>query len=931
MTAVTVEIRYDSTDITPLCVIHQTSFTGRANGSPGDCAISVKDVTQTQFFTPGKTLELYLNGTREWDGYLMSVAKTYWFEGHTANCKPCDHLTPRKLILRGADRNIIFFKRVLFNKADPTIPKDNEWPAGTTDDTIILASIADYLDPTDGIDYSTKVETVASPDPYAKIRVPGPTQYLGDMMREIAQSTGAVFYIDPDRFMVYTDVNTVSAPFGISDQPGAGQKGCRQMEVLFRADEMVNDAIIWGAGQGVNHVVSDRVQDATSIALHGRWQNTNGYHTNLFKPASVLRVANSIVYGSPSNKRGHKDDAIAVNCTIFEPGIRVSDKVAVESVVHGYSDVLPVRQMTITFPAGPHNVQYDLHLSQELDEPWITQEYWRPATYEHRCEAINCTLSVPGPPNLAITLAAGTQDPLWEPSKRVGIGEVRWDVNVINGANVWTWSSDARAGLAPWIQFTDPFAPEPGLVSSDPYYQGLPGQTEVTSRYQLCYADELFYGGFFTFNADGIRTAGPLFNTWRTDYRMHRAATNVQFPGGTVTGHFVGTLQLTHYEYDRLHTGGDGGGTGGPYVDGPPDHILVSLLAPKPVGHHWALREIGSVILEADLSHGQSVPLNTYFNFDSGESFAVSVQLWEIRNNHPVVISAEAGLNYTITYHPNSPNAWAYIDGCVEIPVCGRVCVTGVRANPVGSQSISTTGSTLGNTIYVNYAPIYSVPVAYIPGSTQVSIDGLSQRLGIDYTESDPIRGEITLNAALLPSIRGSTLGNEPTVYICFDGAGYIGGANLPAPGAIFIIPTSGYITGTFGAQSGLWPSAFWHGVYYPHFHNGVDFGVGIGTPVYAAAAGVLVWEDQAAGGNMLSIYHSNGMRTVYAHLSQRLVADGKTVAQGDLIGLSGASGDVTGPHLHWGMVFSGSPEDPMPYTAYRSATPSSVPLITGG
>jgi len=168
---------------------------------------------------------------------------------------------------------------------------------------------------------------------------------------------------------------------------------------------------------------------------------------------------------------------------------------------------------------------------------------------------------------------------------------------------------------------------------------------------------------------------------------------------------------------------------------------------------------------------------------------------------------------------------------------------------------------------------------------------------------------------------------STPTVYICFDGAGYVSTQNFPA-GVLFILPTSGRITGTFGAQTATWPPAVWHGQYYAHFHNGVDFGVIVGTPVYAAARGVAVYVDGDAGGTEISIYHTNGMRTVYAHLSSRIVADGAVVAQGDLIALSGDTGVVTGPHLHWGMVYAGSPENPLPFTRYTSTASTA---LTGG
>jgi murein DD-endopeptidase MepM/ murein hydrolase activator NlpD len=143
----------------------------------------------------------------------------------------------------------------------------------------------------------------------------------------------------------------------------------------------------------------------------------------------------------------------------------------------------------------------------------------------------------------------------------------------------------------------------------------------------------------------------------------------------------------------------------------------------------------------------------------------------------------------------------------------------------------------------------------------------------------------------------------------------------MPDPEGQFFLPVTGPNTATFGSQMGLWPEYYWHGQYYEHFHNGVDFGVGIGTPVFAAADGTVRYEDQEAGGMMIHIFHPlpDGFRTTYAHLSSRVVDNNSAVLRSQLIGYSGDSGNVTGAHLHWGLVFDGSPEDPLLYTDYST------------
>ncbi len=86
-------------------------------------------------------------------------------------------------------------------------------------------------------------------------------------------------------------------------------------------------------------------------------------------------------------------------------------------------------------------------------------------------------------------------------------------------------------------------------------------------------------------------------------------------------------------------------------------------------------------------------------------------------------------------------------------------------------------------------------------------------------------------------------------------------------------------------------------------FHNGVDFRARVGTPVYAAATGIVerTGYDRYSGKKII-IRHPDGTRTYYLHLSRILVRKGQRVRSRQLIALSGATGRVTGPHLHFGI-----------------------------
>lgn len=95
--------------------------------------------------------------------------------------------------------------------------------------------------------------------------------------------------------------------------------------------------------------------------------------------------------------------------------------------------------------------------------------------------------------------------------------------------------------------------------------------------------------------------------------------------------------------------------------------------------------------------------------------------------------------------------------------------------------------------------------------------------------------------------------------------------------------------------------------------HTGVDYSAPAGTPVFAAAAGVVVMvDDLFFSGKSVFVDHGGGLITMYFHLSRTFVEAGSDVARGQRIGLVGATGRATGPHLHFGVRWHGSRVDPM-------------------
>lgn len=99
--------------------------------------------------------------------------------------------------------------------------------------------------------------------------------------------------------------------------------------------------------------------------------------------------------------------------------------------------------------------------------------------------------------------------------------------------------------------------------------------------------------------------------------------------------------------------------------------------------------------------------------------------------------------------------------------------------------------------------------------------------------------------------------------------------------------------------------------------HAGIDFAAPVGTPIFAAAGGVVASaEVHPQFGNAVTIDHGNGLSTLYAHASRMLVKAGDIIHKGQQIALVGTTGRSTGPHLHFEVHVNGAPQNPARYLA---------------
>jgi murein DD-endopeptidase MepM/ murein hydrolase activator NlpD len=121
-------------------------------------------------------------------------------------------------------------------------------------------------------------------------------------------------------------------------------------------------------------------------------------------------------------------------------------------------------------------------------------------------------------------------------------------------------------------------------------------------------------------------------------------------------------------------------------------------------------------------------------------------------------------------------------------------------------------------------------------------------------------------------------------------------------------LPVQGFVSSGFGWRT--------HPVFgEPAFHRGIDFSASAGTPVQAAAAGVVTFIGPAESyGKLVVISHGNRVQSRYAHLQGIEVTTGMALLSGERIGRVGSTGRSTGPHLHFELVIGDRVVNPVPF-----------------
>jgi murein DD-endopeptidase MepM/ murein hydrolase activator NlpD len=172
----------------------------------------------------------------------------------------------------------------------------------------------------------------------------------------------------------------------------------------------------------------------------------------------------------------------------------------------------------------------------------------------------------------------------------------------------------------------------------------------------------------------------------------------------------------------------------------------------------------------------------------------------------------------------------------------------------------------------------------------QQKLQDISQLTAEQQAEAGEIDALQAASNAIAERIRAAQAGRQS------------GGPTSTPSSAGLIWPVNGPVTSPFGWRWG-------------RMHEGIDIGVGMGTPIKAAAGGTVIYCGWESGyGNLTVIDHGGNLATAYGHQSAIAVACGQQVSQGQVIGYVGCTGHCTGPHLHFEVRINGAPADPLGY-----------------
>ena len=247
-----------------------------------------------------------------------------------------------------------------------------------------------------------------------------------------------------------------------------------------------------------------------------------------------------------------------------------------------------------------------------------------------------------------------------------------------------------------------------------------------------------------------------------------------------------------------------------------------------------------------------------------------------------------------------------------ELPAAKAILVplvlTGCTGTALGGLSLSASASPSSSSVAVAAAAASSTA----PSPTEVAMLEQRQQEAEQRTSRDRVRAEAAAAAAQAEAARlaAEAAARAEAERLAAEAAAAKAAADKAAAEAAsrYARPAVGRVTSSYGPRWG-------------RMHRGLDIAAGTGSPIRAAAAGtVLSARTEQGYGRAIRIRHADGAETLYAHNSAILVSPGEKVAAGQQIAREGATGNVTGPHLHFEVRIGGRNVNPGSWLKERGA-----------
>ena len=380
-------------DYTNSCVFSRCTFSSAFNGAPGSFELYVRDPARSLSFVNGSEIRLQVDGVSLFGGYVTTVGMTSF--APAADTSDLPHYDLALWHLTGPDYNIVFDKRVFRNTSDflhfITINS-------AVDGVVLRTALGTYADMGDFDTTSQIADIVTQPNTTQIVIQQG--WPLRKEFETLLSFSGAVYYASPDKVIYWQPYEQVVKRWGFSDAPNhnaitaspaafqGAYWGFSSVEGVEDGTQMANDIFMWGGAafsetgttviarrqdattthsSGSNYYIDDgTVVAGSSIDVHNRWQYAEQHFSDPHY-ASVNQVkmaAENMLLGSVGGTLGDakglrnpqwnftfqwNSDQVPLLSGVPDH-IVAGDLVTIDLTVFGLTKLLPMRQVTISFP-----------------------------------------------------------------------------------------------------------------------------------------------------------------------------------------------------------------------------------------------------------------------------------------------------------------------------------------------------------------------------------------------------------------------------------------------------------------------------------------------------------------------------------------------------------------------------------------------------